>query len=91
MLCAPVQHYNWRSYSRESEAESWWHNVTGSVLQPWQPGEPTDDGRRARCSLAPCRRFLLESHSNQMRRQCHVVERSVKVSAEAVGWGLILG
>ena len=51
----------------------------------------TDDGRRARCSLTHCRRFPLESHRSQMWLQCHVARKSVKVPAEAVGWGLTPG
>jgi hypothetical protein len=65
--------------------------VDGATRPPayqsrWQREERTDDGRRARCSLAPCRRFPLESHSSQMRWQCYAVGRSVNVPAEEVRW-----
>jgi hypothetical protein len=64
----------WRSCSHESEVAPVWRNGTGSVPQPWPPGEPIDDGRRARCSLAHCQRFPLESHFSQKWLQEHVVE-----------------
>jgi IS1 family transposase len=51
-------------------------------------GRHIDDGRRARCSLAPCRRFPLESHQSQMWVQCHITGRLVHVPAEALGWSI---
>ena len=39
-----------------------WNNATGNELLRWQPGEPIDDGRRAKCSLTHCRWFPLERH-----------------------------
>src|SRR5260370_10865634 len=71
--CAPMHHFEWRSCSRESVEASWWRNAIGNERQRWQPGEPIDDGRRTRCSLTPCRRFLLERHASQARLQCHGV------------------
>jgi len=64
---------------------SWWRNAIGNERQRWQPGEPIDDGRRMRCSLTPCRRFLLERYASQARLQCHGVEWWVKVPSEEVG------
>src|SRR5260221_1933500 len=66
-LCAPIQRCEWHSCSLENEGATGWRNAIGNGLQPWQREEPSDDGRRARCSLAPCLRFPLESHSSQMR------------------------
>ena len=57
----------WRSCSRENEGANVWRNGIGSVRRRWQPAEPFDDGRRARCSRAPCRRLPLESHSSPQR------------------------
>ncbi len=82
--CALMHRCGWRSCSLANEGANVWHNATGSELLPWQPEERTDDGRRARCSLTHCHRFSLESHSRQVRWQCHGVERRVKGSAEEV-------
>jgi hypothetical protein len=64
---APIQRCEWHSCSLENEGATGWRNAIGNGLQPWQREEPPDDGQRARCSLAPCHRFPLESHSSQMR------------------------
>ena len=64
---------------------SWWRNAIGNGLQPWQLAEPPDDGRHARCSLAPCRRLPLERHASQRWVQGYVVEWLGIVQAEAVG------
>ena len=58
----PTHRFVWHSCSHESEGANYWRNATGNGLQPWQPEERTDDGRHARCSLAHCQRFALESH-----------------------------
>ena len=79
------------SCSHESAVATWWHNAIANVPRPWQPGEPTDDGGRARCSLVPCHRFLLESYDCQVQLQCHVVEWFGNVQAEAVGEGITSG
>src|SRR5260370_33784983 len=47
------------------------------------PAEPIDDGRLARCSLAPCQRLPLERHRSQMGGLYHVVERWLKASAQS--------
>ncbi len=86
ILCVLMHRCGWRSCNHENEGANVWHNATGSELQPWQPEELTDDGRRARCSLTHCHRFSLESHSSQVRLQCHGVEWRVKGSAEEVEW-----
>src|SRR5215470_12078682 len=83
-LCVLTTHCEWRSCSHESAVATWWHNAIANVPRPWQPGEPTDDGGRARCSLVPCHRFLLESYDCQVQLQCHVVEWFGNVQAEAV-------
>ena len=54
-------------------------------------GRRTDDGRRARCSFAPCRRFPLESHVSQRRGPCHVAGRLLKVPAASREWSLTSG
>ena len=41
-------------------------NATYSVHQPWQPGEPIDDGRRARYSHTPYQSFPLERPRSQV-------------------------
>jgi len=83
--------FEWCSCSHESEGATWWRNATGNGLQPWPPGEPIDDGRRARCSLTPCRRFPLERQGSQRWLPCHLVRESVKTLAEEVGWSLASG
>ena len=67
-----------------------WRNATDNGRQPWQQAEPPDDGRRGRCSLAPCPRFPLKSHRNQVQLRYHVVG-SGEVPAEALGWRLTPG
>jgi IS1 family transposase len=57
-----TNHCEWHSYSHENEGANDWRNAIDNGCQPWQREEPTDDGRRARCSLAPCQRFPLEGH-----------------------------
>ncbi len=78
-----------RSCSRESEVANGRRNAIGTGLPPWQLAEPPDDGRRARCSRAPCQRLPLESHRCQMRLQGHVGWKRVQVPAEEVGWTLL--
>jgi hypothetical protein len=50
--------------------QTWEATVSAANCSRWPSAEPTDDGRRARCSLTHCRRFPLESHSSQVRWQC---------------------
>jgi len=69
--------------SRENEGASFWRNATGSGRQPWPRAEPPDDGQRAKCSLALCRRFPLERDQSELWMQGHVTRRGVKVLAEA--------
>src|SRR5215831_763522 len=61
-LCVLTTHCEWRSCSHERRVASWWRNGTDNGLPRWQPEELIDDGRQARCSLVPCRRFPLERH-----------------------------
>ena len=83
--------YEWRSCSHESEVATWQRNATDNGPKLWQPAEPTDVGQRARCSLAHCRQFPLESYDCQVQLQYHVVEWLGNVPAEEVGWGLTSG
>src|SRR5215469_17505114 len=53
ILYAPMPRCGSGSCSRESEVAIFWRNETFSVLQPWQRGEPTDDGRREKCCAIP--------------------------------------
>src|SRR5206468_2187802 len=85
-----TRHCELCSCNRASEGAAWWRNATGSEHRRWRPGEPTDDGRHARCSPTPCHRFPLERHASLMGK-CHVAGRVVKVPAEEVGWGLTPG
>ncbi len=62
ILCVLMQRCECHSGSYKHERANVWRNGTGNGLQPWQPAEPTDNGRRARCSLAHCRQFPLERH-----------------------------
>ena|SRR6266699_5634115 len=85
-----TKHCEWRSCSHTSEGANWRRNATGTVLLPWRREEPPDDGRRARCSRAPCRRFPLERHRSQMGAvSCG--GKWVKVPAEELGGSLTLG
>ena len=68
-----------------------WRNATDCELQRWQPAESTDNGRRARCSLAHYRRFPLERHQSRMGLQWHVVGRLVVLPAEELGRSLAPG
>src|SRR5215469_15714743 len=63
--CVPTERCEWRSSSREREGASWWRNATGNELRRWHLAEQPDDGRQARCSHAPCRRFPLERLTSQ--------------------------
>src|SRR6266568_4603160 len=81
----------WHSCSHEREGVDCWRNAIASVPLPWQWDEPTDDGQRGMCSPTHCLQFPLESHVSEMRLQEHVVERLVKVPAEAVGWASLRG
>ena len=47
---------------------------------------PQDDGKSVLCL-----RFPLESHSSQMRLECHVASKSVKVPAEELDESLTSG
>ena len=85
----PTNPSEWRSCSRESEVANGRRNAIGTGLPPWQLAEPPDDGRRARCSRAPCQKLPLESHRCQMRLQGHVGWKRVQVPAEEVGWTLL--
>jgi hypothetical protein len=73
------------------EGATWWRNALGIVQKLWQQGELPEDGRHARCSLPPCRRFPLERHQSQMGLLSHVTGRWVKVRAEELGWSLTPG
>ena len=90
-LCALMNHCEWRSCSHKSEVANWRRNETSNVRLRWQQAEPTDVGQRARCSLAHCRQFPLESYDCQVQLQYHVVEWLGNVPAEEVGWGLTPG
>src|SRR5262245_48093087 len=90
-LCVLTTHCAWRSCSHKSEVANWRRNATGTVPLRWQRGEPPDDGRRARCSLAPYQRFPLERHSSLMWEECHVTRKAVKVPVEALGGSLVSG
>ncbi len=65
ILCGLTPRFEWRWCSRENERANDWRNAIGSGPQRWQLAEPIDDGRRAKCSLAPCRRFPLERHRSR--------------------------
>jgi hypothetical protein len=86
-----TQRYELRSYSPASEVANWRRNAIGNVPLPWQREERSDDGRRAKCSLAHCRRFPLERHQGRMWVQCHLTGRLVKVLAEELAWSLAPG
>jgi IS1 family transposase len=86
-----TNHSEWRSCSRASEVAGVWRNATDRARPPWQPAEPTDDGRLARCSLAPCRRFPLERHVSLMWEKCHIARNLEKVPVEALRWSLASG
>ena len=86
-----MQHCEWHWSSHKHEGATGWLNATGSELRRWQPAEPIADGQRARCSLAPCRPFPLESQGNQVQLRCHVVRKMVKLPAEELEWSLTLG
>src|SRR5215470_6391298 len=77
--------------NHESEVATAWRNAIGSVPQLWQPAEHIDDGRRARCSRAPCRRFPLERHACLMGEECHVARQAGKMPANGLGWSLASG
>jgi hypothetical protein len=81
----------WRSCSHESEVAHVWRNATSSEPKLWPPGEPIDDGRRARCSLAHCHRLALESDDSQVQLHGPVARRSMNVRAEEVGWASLQG
>ncbi len=68
-LCALMNHCEWRSCSHKSEVANWRRNETSNVHLRWQQAEPTDVGQRARCSLAHCRQFPLESYDCQVQLQ----------------------
>jgi IS1 family transposase len=74
ILCVLTNHSEWRLCSHKHEEANVWLNATGSRLLRWRRGEPTDDGRHARCSLVHCHRFPLVRHASLMREKCHVLE-----------------
>src|SRR5215470_375035 len=71
ILCVPTNHFEWRSYSYESEGANERHSAIGNGRKLRLRAEPIDDGQRARCSLAPCQRFPLERH--KARCGCRVM------------------
>ena len=81
----------WCLCSPASEGASWWRNALGSGRKLWLLAEPIDDGRLARRSRSPCRRFQLERHGSQRWMQCHLTGRLVKVPAETLVWSLVPG
>jgi len=91
ILCVLTHRYEWRSYSHVNEGATVWHNTTDSGRKLWQPAEPTDDGRRVKCSLAHCRQFPLERRASLMGEERHVASKSGKVPAEALGCSLTSG
>ena len=90
-LCVLTTHCEWRSYNHKSEVATWRRKATDNEQLRWPPAEPTEVGKRAKCSLAHCRQFPLESYDSQVQLQCHVVEWVGNVPAEEVGWGLTSG
>src|SRR5438552_3306228 len=65
ILCVPTHHYEWRSYSPESEVADFWRNATDSVLLRWQREEPTDTGQRAKSFAILCR----QRHASPCERE----------------------
>ena len=80
----------WRSCSHLSEVADCWRSAIGNELLRWLPGERTDDGRRARCSRAPCCRFPLERPRSKMGAVSCDGEMG-EVPAEEFGGSLTLG
>jgi hypothetical protein len=78
----------WLLCSPASEVASWWRNAIGSGRKLWLLAEPVDDGRRARCSHAPCQRCPLERLTSLIRLASSVARKSGKLLAEALGWSL---
>src|SRR6266699_2366435 len=70
---------------------NWRRNETSTVRKLWQLAEPPDDGRRRRCSHTHCHRFPLERLASLLGEECHIVRKSVKAPAEALGWSLASG
>ena len=69
------------------QASSKLGSAAGNGRQPWQRGEPIDNGRRARCSRAPCQRGTRERHIHLMGEACLIASKSMKVPAKAHRWG----
>ena len=89
MLCVLTNRCGERWFRRASAGPSWWRNALGSERRLWQPAEPIDDGRRAKCSRTHWRRFRLERHASLMKEKCSVARESVKVLTEALGGALL--
>ena len=74
-------------YCHASEVATWWPNAIASVLQPWQLGEPPDDGPLGKCTLLPrrrCRVSQCEQESSE-KTTCGRAESSlVKVQTGQV-------
>ena len=66
ILCGLTNPCEWRSCSRANEGTNDRRNATDNGRQLWQLGERIDDGQRARCSRARCRRLPLERLTSQM-------------------------
>jgi hypothetical protein len=66
ILCVLTKRCEWCSCSHESEVANGLRNATDNGRLLWQPAEPPDDGRRARCSRVPCRGLPLERHPSQI-------------------------
>ncbi len=64
---ALMHHCEWPLRSRENEVARWWRNATGSILQPWQPREPTDDGRHGKFCAIPYLRCQASSGEHEGR------------------------
>src|SRR5260221_10379756 len=80
ILCVPMHHYRWRSFSHESEVVSFWHNATGSVLRRWQRGKPIESGPCGKCSVILCRRC----HTSLVESTC-----SEETHREMAGGGFV--
>jgi hypothetical protein len=91
ILCGPMHRFEWHSYTLENEGANVWLNSTGSVHQPWQREERTDDGQRGRYSLTHCRQFPGDQALKPDVVAVSYRRRSMKVRAEVVGWSLLPG
>jgi hypothetical protein len=70
----------------------WWRAYY-HVVRPHaaQQGKRTDGGQQGMYPRAPSLRLPLESHSSQSWLHCHAANKTLKVPAEDVGWGLTAG